>query len=222
MTKNTIKDVPKNAIKRSTRIITEVLNAGTHGIGGIIAIIGMVLLILKGIATQSISSIIAYVIYGSSLIIMFMNSTLYHSFKFTKVAKIFRRLDHTSIYLLIAGTYTPYLIISMTQPWGYIFLAVIWLIAIVGIVLKIGWIDRFPKLSMCLYLCMGWLSLILIYPLYKNIPLPGLILLAVGGLAYSVGTLFYRLKHNPWMHIIWHLFVMIGAGFMYTSIYLYV
>lgn len=212
-----------NSIPRNELWI-EVFNAITHGIAAILGVVGLVFLIEKAVSTPNllVTEIISYIIYGSSLIILFLASTLYHSFSFTGHRDLFQKIDHASIYLLIAGSYTPYLMVAVGGAVGYTFLAIVWLAAIAGIVFEVVWTNRFPKLSTYLYLIMGWLGIFLIFPLYQNLDLAGLILLFVGGLFYSVGTIFYRMKDNGWMHVVWHLFVIAGAAFMFFSIYLYV
>lgn len=207
---------------RSKQILIETLNAFTHGVAAIGSIIAIVLLILKGIEGASTVAIVAYIIYGLSLFTLFLNSTLYHSFSLSKYKAIFQKIDHGSIYLLIAGTYTPYLMISIGGTFGYIFLAIIWTLALAGIVFEVIATDKYPKLSTYMYLGLGWLGIAIMYPLYQNIELNGLFLLAFGGIVYSLGTIFYRMKDNKWMHIIWHLFVVGGAFFMFISIYQYV
>ncbi|MDO4432280.1 MAG: hemolysin III family protein [Aerococcaceae bacterium] len=200
----------------------EILNASTHGIAAILSIVATVLLITKGIQLNSVEAIVAYSIYGASLLLLFLNSTLYHSFSFSAYKKLFQKLDHSAIYLLIAGTYTPYLMLAIGGKTGYIALTIVWLLAIVGIIFEVATIGKLPKLSTYLYLGLGWLSLLIIYPLAQSIELAGLWLLILGGVTYSVGTFFYRMKHNKWMHVIWHLFVIGGAGFMFWSIWQYV
>lgn len=202
----------------------EVFNAITHGIAAVLGVVGMILLVEKAMATPHllVSELVSYIIYGSSSIILFLASTLYHSLVFTSQRDLFQKIDHASIYLLIAGSYTPYLMVTIRGAVGYTFLAIVWLAAIAGIVFEVIWTNRFPRLSTYLYLIMGWLGIFLIYPLYQTLDLAGIILLFIGGLFYSVGTIFYRMKENGWMHVIWHLFVIAGAAFMFFSIYLYV
>lgn len=207
---------------KKKNIIIEVLNASTHGIAAILSIVGLVLLIAKGINLSSPTAITAYAIYGASMIILFLNSTLYHSFSFTKFKDFFQKLDHGAIYLLIAGTYTPYLLVGIGGRMGIIFLVLVWGLALIGISFELFWTNRFPKLSTFMYLGLGWLGVLIVYPLVKNIELTGVALLAIGGIIYSLGTIFYSMKSNKWMHIIWHLFVMAGAFFMYISILIYV
>lgn len=205
-------------------ILIEVFNAITHGVGALLSVIGLILLVQKAITTPdfSVSEIVSYIIYGSSLVILFLASTLYHSFSFTGLKDLFQKIDHASIYLLIAGSYTPYLMVTVGGVMGYVFLGIVWFAAIAGIIFEVVWTNRFPKLSTYLYLIMGWMGLLLIYPLYLNFAVSGIILLFLGGVFYSLGTFFYRMKHNGWMHVIWHLFVVAGAAFMFMSIYLHV
>ena len=204
------------------QVLIEVLNAATHGIGALLSIIATVALILKGVQHGSHLEIVSYAIYGASLFLLFLNSTLYHSFSLTRYKDVFQKIDHSSSYLLIAGTYTPYLMVSIGGLAGYGFLALVWALAIGGIIFEVSAIGRWPKLSTFLYLGLGWLSVFIIYPLAQSIPLTGILLLALGGVTYSLGTIFYRMKDNKWMHIIWHLFVLGGAVFMFYSILYYV
>lgn len=204
------------------RVAPEVFNAITHGLGVILAIVGTIVLTIKAQQIRyGLADEIGFIIYGSSMIALFLSSTLYHSFWFWRYQFIFQKLDHACIYLLIAGTYTPYLITAIGGKLGIGFLILIWLIAIVGISFELGFTNRFPRLSTILYLVMGWISLVMIYPLYQAVELPALLWLGGGGLVYSAGTFFYQKKHNPWMHVIWHLFVLAGAACMFVSIYVY-
>ncbi len=205
-------------------LVVEIFNAVTHGIAALFGVVGMIFLLDKALAGPDlqISETVAYTIYGSSFIILFLSSTLYHGFSLSRFKDLFQKIDHASIYLLIAGSYTPYLMVTVGGTIGYIFLTIVWVAAIGGIIFEVVWTNRYPKLSTYLYLIMGWMGVLLIYPLYHSLHLNGIILLFIGGVFYSVGTIFYRMKRLSWMHVIWHLFVMTGAIFMYFSIYLYV
>ncbi|WP_273477999.1 hemolysin III family protein [Ignavigranum ruoffiae] len=209
-------------LSKRQEITIEVLNAVTHGIPCILSGLALFYLIHKGLAASHKWALTAYMVYGISLICLFLNSTLYHSFSFSKLRPLLQKFDHASIYLLIAGTFTPYLTLALSDPYNWIATLIIWSLAVIGIVFEVGWTNRFPKLSTALYLLMGWLGALLIYPLWQTIPRPGLYLLALGGLIYSLGTYFYAMKHNKWMHIIWHLFVNLAALMMFLSIYYYV
>lgn len=211
-----------NNLSKKQEVTAEVFNAITHGAAAALSLVAIVLLVMKGVEVSSPIAITAYIIYGASLFTLFLNSTLYHSFSFSKYKAIFQKLDHGSIYLLIAGTYTPYLMISIGGVFGYSLLSLIWILAIAGIAFEVVATDKFPKLSTYMYLGLGWLGVVIIYPLYHSIEVNGLFLLALGGIIYSLGTIFYRMKSNKWMHVIWHLFVIGGALFMFISIYRYV
>ncbi|MFA0521715.1 hemolysin III family protein, partial [Vibrio sp. 10N.222.55.E8] len=147
-------------------------------------------------------------VYGSSIILLFLASTLYHSITTEKTKRLLKTLDHCAIYLLIAGSYTPFLLVSLRTPLAMGLMAVIWSIALVGIIMKIFFVYRFKRLSLVTYLAMGWLSLIVVYQLAMNIEMGGLVLLALGGVIYSLGVIFYVAKRIPYNHAIWHLFVL--------------
>jgi hemolysin III len=203
-------------------IVNEVLNAVTHGIGTLLSIAGCVLLILKGSRSGNVTEVVAYAIYGASMILLFLSSTLYHSFSLTRFQKIFRYIDHAAIYLLIAGTYTPFCLIAVRNGQSRALFIAVWAIAIIGIILKIFFVGKFNGISTLLYLGMGWMALFIIQPMYQTLGLNGIVLIGLGGLSYSLGTIFYSNKKYGFMHVIWHLFVLAGAAFMYFGILLYV
>lgn len=208
--------------KERSRIINEVLNAVTHGIGTLLSIVALVFLIMKGIKSGDTTHLAAYLVYGISMILLFLSSTLYHSFSFTRFRKVFRYIDHASIYLLIAGTYTPFGLIALAGTAGNILITVVWSLALIGVILKIFFVGKYNGISTILYLAMGWLAIFLIKPMYSFMGTGGLTLLVLGGLAYSLGTIFYSNKKFEIMHVIWHLFVLAGAAFHYFAILLYV
>lgn len=209
-------------MKKSKEILMEVLNAVTHGIGTLLSIVALVFLIMKGLDAQNTVHFSAYLIYGISMILLFLSSTLYHSFSFTSYYKVFRYIDHAAIYLLIAGSYTPFALIALKGSASTFLFVTIWSIAIVGVILKIFFVGKFNGISTILYLVMGWLAIFLIGPIYQHLGTNGLILLILGGLSYSLGTIFYANKKYGIMHVIWHLFVLAGAAFHYFCILLYV
>ena len=207
---------------KQNRVLNEVLNAVTHGIGTLLSIVALVFLIMKGVRSEDTVHLIAYLVYGISMIMLFLASTLYHSFSFTRYSKVFRYIDHASIYLLIAGTYTPFGLIALAGTAGNILIGVVWSLAAIGLILKIFFVGKFNGLSTILYLAMGWLAVFLIKPMYVFMGTNGIILLVLGGLCYSLGTIFYSNKKFGIMHVIWHLFVLAGAAFHYFTILLYV
>ena len=202
-------------------VFNEVLNAITHGIGVVLSIVGLVFLVQKGLEYGGAVEVTSYTVYGSTLILLYLSSTLYHSLTFTRARKVFRVIDHCSIFLLIAGTYTPYTLITIGGRLGAILTSVIWLIALLGVVYKTVWFKKFQGLSVWLYIAMGWISLFFLNYLYQGLGTRGFIWLIAGGVSFTVGALFYRLKHVKYMHVVWHLFVLTGTVCMFFSIYLY-
>ena len=197
----------------------EFLNAITHGVAFLMAIWGLVYLLIRAEGSLAVSSV---AIYGGSLVLMFLSSTVYHSVSHQKFKPILKLIDHSAIYVLIAGTYTPFLLISLNGWMGTLGVTIIWTIAIVGLVFK--WLagQRFAKISVAFYLLMGWLIVLFIYPLYQAVPGGGLWLLLAGGVCFSVGVGFYMAKHKPFTHAIWHCFVIAGCSCQFLSIYHFV
>ncbi|NOH45981.1 hemolysin III family protein [Vibrio cyclitrophicus] len=203
--------------------IEERANAITHGLGVVLGVVGLVLLLIRAFDYQAdMLTVASMAVYGSSIILLFLASTLYHSITTEKTKRLLKTLDHCAIYLLIAGSYTPFLLVSLRTPLAMGLMAVIWGIALVGIIMKIAFVYRFKRLSLVTYLVMGWLSLIVVYQLAMNIEMGGLVLLALGGVIYSLGVIFYVAKRIPYNHAIWHLFVLAGCACHFFAIYLYV
>ncbi|MGO2161502.1 MAG: PAQR family membrane homeostasis protein TrhA [Vibrio toranzoniae] len=203
--------------------IEERANAITHGLGVVLGVVGLILLLIRAFEHQAdILTIASMAVYGSSIILLFLASTLYHSITTEKTKRLLKTLDHCAIYLLIAGSYTPFLLVSLRTPLAMGLMAVIWGIALVGIIMKIAFVYRFKRLSLMTYLAMGWLSLVVVYQLAMNIEMGGLVLLALGGVVYSLGVIFYVAKRIPYNHAIWHLFVLAGCACHFFAIYLYV
>ena len=203
--------------------IEERANAITHGLGVVLGVVGLILLLVRAFDYQAdMLTVASMAIYGSSIILLFLASTLYHSITTEKTKRLLKTLDHCAIYLLIAGSYTPFLLVGLRTPLAMGLMAVIWGIALVGITMKIAFVYRFKRLSLFIYLAMGWLSLIVVYQLAMNIDIGGLVLLALGGVIYSLGVIFYVTKRIPYNHAIWHLFVLAGCACHFFAIYLYV
>ncbi|MFG0605607.1 hemolysin III family protein [Vibrio mimicus] len=201
----------------------EVANAISHGVGLILGIVGLVLLLVKAVDHQADAlTITSMSIYGGSMIALFLASTLYHSIPYRRAKRWLKTFDHCAIYLLIAGSYTPFLLVSLRTPLAVGLMIVIWSLALIGILMKIAFVYRFKRLSLVTYLTMGWLSLIVIYQLAIHLEVGGLTLLAVGGLIYSLGVIFYVAKRIPYNHAIWHAFVLAGCACHFLAIYLYV
>ena len=204
-------------------VTEEVANSISHGLGMVFGIVGLVLLLMQAVSHGADAlSITSLSIYGASMILLYLASTLYHAIPFERAKRALKTFDHCAIYLLIAGTYTPFLLITLRTPLAITLMAVIWAIALIGIVLKIAFVYRFKRLSLATYLTMGWLSLIAIYPLAMSLATGGLVLLAAGGIVYSIGVVFYVNKRIPYNHAIWHLFVLGGTVLHFLAIYFYV
>lgn len=201
----------------------EFANTLTHALGMVLSIVGLVLLLLKSAENNADTlTITSMSIYGSSMIVLFLASTLYHAIPYKRAKRALKTFDHCAIYLLIAGSYTPFLLVSLRTPLAIGLMVVIWSIALFGIIIKLAFVYRFKKLSLVTYLTMGWLSLIVIYQLAMNLSVGGLTLLAAGGVIYSLGVIFYVAKRIPYNHAIWHGFVLAGCACHFFAIYLYV
>ena len=204
-------------------VAEEIANALSHGLSMAAAIVATTLLLVKGMPTLSTGQLAGVAIYGASLILLFLSSTLYHSITHAPSKAALKRLDHCAIYLLIAGTYTPLLTITLAHSaYAQIMLVVIWALAFAGILFKIFLIHRFKKLSLITYLLMGWISLALINELWASLARPGFWLLIAGGLCFTVGAGFYAAKQVRYTHAIWHVFVAAGAACHCVLIGLYV
>ena len=201
--------------------LQERLNAISHAIGAIFGVLGLTSLIIFN-SNKTGWSLFSVIIYGISIITLFTASTLYHSVKDEIKKHYFRIIDHISIYFLIAGTYTPVLLITLHQSLGWTLFYTVWGIATFGIVLKLFFTGKFEIFSTLLYLVMGWLIVFDFTNLSKLMDSNGVLLLFFGGLAYTVGIIFYALKKIPYNHVIWHLFVLAGAVFHFFMIFFYV
>lgn len=196
-------------------------NSLTHAVGAGIFVAGLALIIVLASLTGDPWKIVSVSIYGATLVILYTISTLYHSVKSVKVRRVFRILDHVSIHLLIAGTYTPFMLVSLRGPFGWSIFGMIWGLAVIGIAADVFFTGRFKTLSTVLYLLMGWLIVIALRPLSHVLPTAGLALLFAGGAAYSLGAAFYLFdKRLPFGHMVWHLFVLGGSVCHYLSVVL--
>lgn len=200
----------------------EIANAITHGIGAIVSIIGLVLLILKAIVHSSISGVVAAAIYGASLVILYTMSTLYHSLTNRKAKKVFRAFDHCSIFVLITGTYAPFCLITLQGVMGWSLLGFNIALTIIGVILNAIDIKRWHKLSLFFYLLMGWSIVVAFKPLMQRLDIHAMILIAIGGLCYTLGVIFYVAKKPKYMHAIWHMFVLAGSVTQYLAMLFYV
>jgi hemolysin III len=205
---------------QSTRNAEELANSLTHGVGLALSVVGLGVLLGLAITRSDGWRIAGAAVFGLSLVLLYAASPLYHSVRSSRLKRICRIGDHTAIYLLIAGTYTPYALISLKGVWGWTLLIAIWTLCTVGVLLKMFCFDRFTRTSIVLYVVMGWLGLIAIKPLIDALSLPALVLLFTGGLLYTGGIVFFALKRIPFGHTIWHVFVMAGSTCHFFSVLL--
>lgn len=200
----------------------EIANSITHGIGALLAIAGCAVLIVFAALTGDPYKIVSSSVFGASLILLFLMSTLYHSLTNPTAKYVFRVFDHTSIFILIAGTYTPLTLVTLRGIWGWTIFGLVWASALLGIILNAVSIERFKKFSMLCYVASGWCIIAAIFPLIQKLDMTGVLFLVAGGIFYTVGLLFYSLNKIRYMHSIWHLFVLAGAIFHYFCILFYV
>lgn len=198
----------------------EIFHSVTHGIGAILSIAGLSVLVALAVARGNVYQILSFSVYGATLVLLYTASTLYHGARKPKVKRVFQIMDHAAIYLLIAGTYTPFLLVALRGVWGWTLLAVIWGLALTGVGLKVAFIRRFQKLAVLTYLLMGWLCVVAVKELLVHVPPTGLFWLAAGGGFYTVGVIFYALKRIRYAHAVWHLFVLGGSICHYFAVLL--
>ncbi len=200
----------------------EIANSLSHGAGVLLGVIALLLLVLKSVEMDDTLRVVAFTVYGGSIIVLFLASTLYHAIPVPRAKRVLKLVDHCAIYLLIAGTYTPFLLLTLGNTFGAVLMVVIWGLAVGGIVFKVFFLHRFHNLSLALYLGMGWLAVLASYELLANLPQSGIALLLGGGILYSLGTIFYKVDRIPFNHAIWHLFVLAACVCHFLAVYFYV
>jgi len=203
-------------------VAEEVVHALTHGVGVLLSIAGLSWMLYLSIAAADPWRIAASAIYGATLILLFLASTVYHSMYASRHREIFKLLDHCAIYLLIAGTYTPFLLVAMRSDTGWWVFGTIWALATAGIIKKLWFRHRFPKIALASYLAMGWLAVAVAPQMAEAIGPNGMAWLIAGGISYSVGAIFYVMKRMPFNHAVWHVFVLAGGVCHFLSITLHV
>lgn len=213
----------KNLWESGYSLAEEIANSVSHGIGLVFGIVGLVLLLVQAVGQGADGvAITSYSLYGGSIILLFLASTLYHAIPSPRAKPWLKKFDHCAIYLLIAGTYTPFLLVGLNSPLAHGLMVVIWSMALLGVIFKLAFAHRFEVLSLITYLVMGWLSLVVIYQLAMTLSISGVMLLAVGGAIYTLGVIFYACNRIPYNHAIWHGFVLGGSVCHFLAIYLYV
>ncbi len=209
-------------IARDYSIKEEFWNILTHGLGLALSIPALVLLIVYSSIYEDAWHIVSFSIYGTTLVVLYLASTLFHSSRKKKTRLRLNVFDHSSIYLLIAGTYTPFLLVTLRGPWGWSLFGVVWGLAIIGAVVKLFFTGRYDKISTAVYILMGWIIIIAIKPLIANLSPEGLFWLSAGGVSYSIGAILYLVKKIPYNHAIFHVFVLLGSIFHFISVFFYV
>jgi len=199
----------------------EIANSITHGIGAALGIAGLVAIVLVSALHGSAVQMAAGIVSGTSLVLMYPSSTIYHALANNRAKRVFKILDHSSIYLLIAGTYTPVTLIALRGPWGWTLFGVVWGLCVCGIVFKSLWIGRLKVASTVVYVLMGWCAVLAIRPLLAALPWAGFVWLIAGGLCYTAGVAFY-VNSRRFAHSIWHLFVLAGSVCQYWAVFRYV
>lgn len=192
-------------------LVEEIANGITHGIGAMLSVAGLTVLVVLAAIYGDAWRIVSFSIYGTSLVLLYTASTLYHAIQHPDAKRFFRIMDHAAIYLLIAGTYTPITLVNMRGPWGWSIFGFIWALAIIGIIFKTMYTGRYDKISTAAYVLMGWICLIGLKEMLVTIPTGGLVWLVAGGICYTIGVIFYAWQKLPFNHAIWHLFVLGGS-----------
>nr|WP_240457820.1 hemolysin III family protein [Halomonas socia] len=201
--------------------IEELLNSASHGIGAVLSLVGVVVLIVMASVAAHVDpwKVVGISLYGVTLVLLYGISTLYHGVRHPRLKRVFQHLDHCAIYLLIAGTYTPFLLVNMRGTTGWTLFAIVWGLALAGIACKLAWPQRFTVLRVSIYLIMGWLIVFASGEMSASLPTVGIALLAAGGITYTLGVIFFAISAIPFNHAIWHLFVLGGSTCHYFAVY---
>ena len=208
--------------ERSQSVGEEIANAVSHGVGLLLAVIAALVLVVAALQRSSVAELVGATIFGTTMVLAYLASTLYHALPMNRAKRLFRILDHGAIFLLIAGTYTPFMLGPLRGSWGSTLLGLVWGLAFVGVTFKVIGGVRYPKLSTSLYIAMGWLIIVAIEPLRLNLRLPGFLWLLAGGIAYTTGVTFFATRRLRYGHLVWHLFVLTGTACHFTAVLWYV
>jgi hemolysin III len=200
----------------------EIINTVTHGVGALLSIFALTILVSLASVRGNTWQVVSFSVYGTTLLVLYLSSTLYHYFVSPRIKRIFQLADHAAIFLFIAGTYTPFTLVSLRGPWGWTLFGLAWGLAITGVALTVFFLDRFRVLFAVLYLAMGWLVVIAFKPLLSAIPLEGILWIVGGGFFYSIGIIFYLWSNLRYGHAVWHVFVLAGSICHFFAILLHV
>lgn len=199
------------ACPREQTLGEEIVNSVTHGIGLLLALCALPILVAAAVRRGDAANVVGANVFGATLVLLYLASTVYHALPQNKAKRVFQLFDHAAIFLLIAGTYTPFTLGVLRGAWGWTLLALVWGMAIFGVVLKAVSGTKCRRLSMCLYLAMGWLVLIAVRPVLASVPPLGLVWIAAGGVAYTSGVAFFAAERMRYSHCVWHVFVLAGS-----------
>ena len=215
-----MKEMPV-ALERVQSLGEEIANSVSHGVGLLAALIAAPVLVLDAMQRGGAATVLGATVFATTMVLLYLASTLYHALPQNKAKRVFYALDHGAIFLLIAGTYTPFTLGVLRGTWGWTLLGLVWSLAIAGVILKAVGRLRYPVLSTCLYLGMGWLVLIAVRPLWLHVPLAGLLWLLAGGIAYTAGVAFFAAPRLRYSHFVWHLFVLAGTACHFFAVLWY-
>jgi hemolysin III len=200
----------------------ELASSVIHGIGIVLSIAGLAALVVHASSHGTGSDVLASAVYGISLIMLYTASTLYHSIRAESARRVLRTLDHIAIFLLIAGTYTPFTLIALRGTWGWSLFGIVWSLALLGTALELGMLKRYRRLAVLLYVAMGWVGIVAFRPLLAHLQTGGMVLLLAGGAAYTLGVPFYLWRKLPYHHSVWHFFVLAGSVLQFLAVFFYV
>jgi hemolysin III len=203
---------------RTQSLGEEIANSVSHGAGLLAAAVAAPVLVLSAVRQDGVARIVGASVFAAATVLLYLTSTLYHALPRNRAKRVFQVLDHAAIFLMIAGTYTPFTLGVLHGTWGWTLFGLVWGLALAGVVLTAAGGERYPKLRLCLYLAMGWLILIAVKPLWLRMPSWGLFWLFAGGIAYTVGVVFYAAKGVRYSHFVWHLFVIAGTACHFIAV----
>ena len=210
-----------DARAHASGLAAEVANAITHGLGAALSIVALVLLVAAGALNGSPRQVVAGAIFGATLVLLYTMSTLYHALRNPRAKRVFHILDHSAIYLLIAGTYTPFCLSTLRGGWGWSLFGAVWGLAVLGVAFKSVYTGRFEFLSTAVYLAMSWMVMIAVMPLWRALPHLGMLWLMAGGFCYTLGVVFYSWHRLKFHHAVWHLFVLGGSTCHFLAVLLF-
>ena len=204
--------------ERTQSLGEEIANSVSHGVGLLAAVAAAPVLVLSAVRHGGVARIVGASVFAAAMVLLYLASTLYHALPMNRAKRVFRVLDHAAIFLMIAGTYTPVTLGVLRGTWGWTLFGLVWSLALAGVVLTAAGGVRYPRLTTWLYLAMGWLILIAVKPLWLRMPSEGLLWLLAGGIAYTVGVVFYAAKRVRYGHFVWHLFVITGTACHFIAV----